>query len=139
MPWSVKAMIDIPSPAQLRDDLRQKIGEQEKEIDRLRAAIRKHRDMRGDDRCYLDDAELYAVLPEGDTRPASDSAVTEENCRRFRECRQQGREYVHPWESAARFVESYHDRVYVTAEERHVLELVAADMRKLCLPSETTK
>lgn len=32
------------------------------ELDRLRAAIRKHRDEKGDSRCWLDDAELYASL-----------------------------------------------------------------------------
>ena len=66
------------------------------EVERLRAAIRKHMNERGDDRCYLSDAELYSVLPEGDTRPAVETAVTLENCARFITCRQQGREYVSP-------------------------------------------
>ena len=66
------------------------------EIERLRTAIRTHMHMRGDDRCYLDDHDLYQVLPEGDTRPAEDSAVTLANCLRFIECRQQGREYISP-------------------------------------------
>ena len=66
------------------------------EITRLRTAIRTHRDMLGDDRCYLDDHALYLVLPEGDTRPPEDSAVTIENCQRFIQCRQQGREYISP-------------------------------------------
>jgi hypothetical protein len=66
------------------------------EVERLRAAIRKHRDYRGDNRCHLDDGELYAVLPEGDTRPAREVAVTLENCQRYIECRQKGREYVSP-------------------------------------------
>lgn len=66
------------------------------EVDRLQAAIRRHRDYRGDHRCHLDDGELYAVLPEGDTRPARETAVTIENCARYIECRQQGREYVSP-------------------------------------------
>ena len=65
-------------------------------VDVLLAAIRRHRDYRGDDRCYLNDGELYAVLPEGDTRPATDTAVTLENCQRFIARRQQGREYVSP-------------------------------------------
>lgn len=65
-------------------------------VERLRAGIRKHMNQRGDDRCHLDDGELYALLPEGDTRPAVDTAVTLENCRRFIACRQQGREYVSP-------------------------------------------
>jgi hypothetical protein len=62
----------------------------------LRSAIRRHRDYRGDDRCHLDDGELYAVLPEGDTRPAKDTEVNIENCWKFITCRQQGREYVSP-------------------------------------------
>ena len=67
------------------------------EIERLCDAIRKHMNMRGDDRCFLDDHELYeTALPEGDTRPACDTAVTIENCQRFIACRQQGREYVSP-------------------------------------------
>lgn len=28
-------------------------------------AIRKHRDQKGDDRCWMDDYELYQALPEG--------------------------------------------------------------------------
>lgn len=66
------------------------------EVSRLRAAVRKHRDYRGDDRCFQDDAELYAVLPEGDTRPAVDTAVTLENCQKYIACRQAGRVYVSP-------------------------------------------
>jgi hypothetical protein len=62
----------------------------------LEAAVRKHRDCRGDDRCHADDGELYAALPEGDTRPARETAVTLENCARYIECRQAGREYVSP-------------------------------------------
>lgn len=34
------------------------------EIMRLRNAIRYHRDQKGHDRCWLDDATLYGVLPE---------------------------------------------------------------------------
>ena len=64
--------------------------------DALLAAIRRHRDYRGDDRCHLDDGELYAALPEGDTRPLRDVAVSLENCKRFIRCRQQGIDYVSP-------------------------------------------
>lgn len=32
---------------------------------RLREAIRRHRDAEGHDRCWLNDADLYAQLPEG--------------------------------------------------------------------------
>ncbi len=34
------------------------------EVIRLRQAIRLHRDEKGHGRCWLDDARLYAVLPE---------------------------------------------------------------------------
>ena len=34
-------------------------------ISKLETAIRTHRDQRGDDRCWLDDAALYAVLDDG--------------------------------------------------------------------------
>lgn len=60
-------------------------------------AIRRHRDYRGDDRCYLDDRELYAVLPEGYTPPAQDVAVTLEQCQKFIACRSDpATEYVSP-------------------------------------------
>lgn len=62
----------------------------------LRRAVRKHMTTRGDDRCYLDDAELYSALPEGDTRPRAETAVTIENCRRFIRCRQVGQVYTSP-------------------------------------------
>lgn len=56
------------------------------EIKSLRDAIRKHRDQRGDDRCWLDDQELYKVLPEGigdaDTRLCTPDIMLE-NCKRF--------------------------------------------------------
>lgn len=68
----------------------------ETRIGELEAAIRHHRDERGDDRCHADDGRLYAVLPEGDTRPERETAVTIENCQRYIECRQTGREYVSP-------------------------------------------
>ena len=34
-------------------------------IQALEAAIRKHRDQKGDDQCWMDDQELYAVLNDG--------------------------------------------------------------------------
>lgn len=57
------------------------------EIDRLEKAIRKHRDYRGDDRCWLDDRELYAALPEGYTPRKEDVAVELERCQQFIRCR----------------------------------------------------
>lgn len=55
----------------------------EAEVERLRAAVRAHRDERGDNRCWLDDETLYRVLPEGFTPPARDSAVELERCKAF--------------------------------------------------------
>ncbi len=84
-------------------------------INELEAAIRKHRDMRGDDKCFQDDAELYGILTEGDTRPERDTAVTIENCQRYIECRQQGRDYVSPQrrieELEAKVDADYHRRM----------------------------
>ncbi len=65
-------------------------------LEDLKLAVRKHMNTRGDDRCFQDDHELYLALPEGDTRPDWEVAVTLENCTRYIECRQQGREYVSP-------------------------------------------
>jgi hypothetical protein len=53
----------------------------------LESAIRKHRDQRGDDRCWLDDEELYKTLPEGYIPPIRDSAVEIELCKKFITCR----------------------------------------------------
>lgn len=66
------------------------------ELENTRNAIRKHRDMKGDDRCHLDDGELYSILPEGDTRPIVETAVDLNNCIKYIRCRQEGREYISP-------------------------------------------
>lgn len=69
----------------------------ETRIAELEAAIRKHRDQRGDDRCWLDDEELYRTLPEGYTPPARDCAVELENCEQFiRNRKNPATEYVSP-------------------------------------------
>ena len=75
----------------------------------LQNAIRKHRDQRGDDRCWMDDEELYAVLPEGYTPPERDGAVELKNCERFIASRQNPKtEYVSPermaWDEAERII-----------------------------------
>lgn len=68
-------------------------------IDQLEAAIRRHRDERGDDRCYQDDRDLYEVLPEGYTPRAEDTAVTIENCQKYIACRHDpATKYVSPQE-----------------------------------------
>lgn len=73
------------------------LAEALKEITKLRDAIRKHRDQRGDDRCWMDDEELYKVLPEGYVPPERDTTVELENCRRYIECRHNPKtQYVSP-------------------------------------------
>jgi hypothetical protein len=55
----------------------------DREVERLRQAIRNHRDQRGDDRCWLDDEELYKALPEGYTPPPRSETVELDCCRRY--------------------------------------------------------
>jgi len=63
----------------------------EQEYNRLLEAIRKHRDQRADDRCWLDDIELYKELPEGvadaDLRLPPPLEMMS-NCLRYIGCRQ---------------------------------------------------
>jgi hypothetical protein len=58
------------------------------ELKDLRDVIRSHRDVKGDDRCWMDDADLYAALPEGYTPPARDTSVELANCERYIASRQ---------------------------------------------------
>src|SRR5574337_22320 len=62
-----------------------------KKVQDLRDAIRRHRDEKGHDRCWLDDLELYKSLPEGLkdvdlTLPSRDEFIT--NCERYHAHRQ---------------------------------------------------
>lgn len=91
-----KSMLPSGEPATVIESFKLDAAKNKAEVDRLRDAIRQHRDERGDDRCHADDGRLYAVLPEGDTRPERETAVTLENCAKYIECRQTGREYVSP-------------------------------------------
>lgn len=52
-------------------------------VKELQTAIRKHRDQRGDNRCWLDDHDLYSVLPEGYMPPKEDTCVELERCKAF--------------------------------------------------------
>ena len=64
-------------------------------IERLEAAIREHRDQKGDDRCWLDDLKLYDVL--GETPPALSlppKCEFLESCARYWEQRQRPEEKV---------------------------------------------
>jgi len=81
----------VPTPEQdaYSRGMRDATSMAQAEIERLKNAIRRHRDERGDDRCYLDDARLYEVLGEGQpdtTLPPRDVFLS--NCARFWECRQ---------------------------------------------------
>ncbi len=53
----------------------------------LEAAIRRHRNERGDDRCWRDDEVLYAALPDGHMPQEYEVAVEIENCLRYIACR----------------------------------------------------
>jgi hypothetical protein len=70
------------------------------ELDRLRAAIRAHRDQQGDDRCHLDDYELYRALGEPIPEHAcrlNDPAVMRADCDRYIAYRHDpAKEYLSP-------------------------------------------
>jgi hypothetical protein len=56
------------------------------ELERLEAAIRKHRDQKGDDRCWMDDQDLYAALGAESIHADTSLPPREEfmeSCRRF--------------------------------------------------------
>ena len=73
------------------------VTEYERRIAILENAIRKHRDERGDDRCWMDDAVLYKTLPEGFTPPVRDSSVELKMCEQYIACRHNpATEYVSP-------------------------------------------
>ncbi len=63
-----------------------------KEVMDLRSAIRHHRDQRLDDRCWMDDYELYDSLPEKAGKQTVDLRVLPQeqmmaNCERYILCR----------------------------------------------------
>lgn len=76
------------------------------ELERLRAGIRAHRDARGDDRCYLDDAALYALLGE-EVKPETALPPREvflANCARFHASRQAPGDTLAPGHMEGRWV-----------------------------------
>lgn len=78
-------------------DILEQVRELIEKVGLYEAAIRKHRDEKGDNRCWLDDDELYKVLPEGYTPPKRDQAVELDNCKKYIDCRHNpGTEYVSP-------------------------------------------
>jgi hypothetical protein len=96
------------------------VRELEAGFERYASAIRRHRDYRGDDRCWQDDEELYRVLPEGYTPPKRDTTVELTNCERYIRCRHNpGTEYVSPQREIERLkalVESLTARVAAQSE-----------------------
>lgn len=70
------------------EDTARQLADSDEQLTALTAAIRRHRDARGDDRCWMDDETLYGVLPEGYTPPARDSAVELARCQQFIASRQ---------------------------------------------------
>lgn len=81
------------------------------EVERLRTAIREHRDTRGDDRCWQDDETLYKTLPEGYEPPRRDASVELDLCRQYIACRRNpATEYVSPQrriEELEKFISQY--------------------------------
>lgn len=67
------------------------------QVKKLHRAIRKHRNQRGDDRCWLNDVELYKVLPDYnpqiETTPPP-KCVFLQNCERYWASRQESFTYV---------------------------------------------
>jgi len=68
------------------------------EVERFKNAIRKHRDQKGDDRCWLDDLDLYSMLDDGE--PVDFSLPPKEeflkSCERFYCQRQNPAAQTHP-------------------------------------------
>lgn len=74
--------------AELREEnagLRSESADKTLEIQRLKVAIRKHRDQKADDRCWMDDVALYETLGDGvilDNHVGDKDAMLA-NCSRF--------------------------------------------------------
>lgn len=82
--WAQFVWLGGVGVADTDEDLRMRVcAAADARVERLRDAIRAHRDVRGDDRCWMDDETLYGVLPEGYAPPSRDSDIELENCKRF--------------------------------------------------------
>lgn len=89
--------------------------------DALEAAIRRHRDQRGDDRCWMDDEVLYVALPEGFVPPERDSLVELARCQEYIACRHNpATRYVSPQRRIEELEREYADLrgKLMTAAER---------------------
>ena len=93
------------------------------ELERLRAAIRKHRAQKADDRCVEDDDELYAALGDGILcdRRVGDKEAMLRNCARFIERRTTGGGWPTYAEIEAR----------LALLERHVRTLIGSGLSNL--------
>ena len=68
----------------MNESLQKKVVALTQENTVLKTAIRKHRDQRGDDRCWMDDDELYRVLNEPlFDRPMPSPDKMLKNCEKF--------------------------------------------------------
>jgi hypothetical protein len=83
--------------------IERQLGEKQAEIDRqaakierLRAAIREHRDQEGDDRCWLDDMRLYNALDEG-----QEDCTLPPKCEFLKSCERYWEQRQSPGEKAA--------------------------------------
>lgn len=92
----------------------------------LQGAVRRHRDQRGDDRCWMDDHELYAALPEGYEPPPLDVAICIEHCHKFLATREHPEtKYVSPQrrieqlETQLKAAMDERDRVYAALDNRN--------------------
>ena len=82
---------------QSEDDIFEGTVKLAREYNKLLEAIRNHRDQRGDDRCWMDDEELYKVLPEGYNPPKRDTTVELKLCEKYINCRRNpNTEYISP-------------------------------------------
>jgi hypothetical protein len=70
-------------------NLRGEVLSLKEKIKILHDAIKKHRDQKSDDRCWMDDQELYAVLNDGNLgdNHVGDIEQMRHNCNRFLENR----------------------------------------------------
>lgn len=85
----------------------------------LRAAVRSHRDQKGDDRCWMDDEVLYHALPEGYTVPERDTTVELAHCEQFIRCRMNPKtRYISP----QRRIEELEARVKELEDENRILQ-----------------
>ena len=76
---------------------------------KLEQGVRTHRDQRGDDRCWMDDENLYKLLPEGYTAPKREVAVELELCKKYLQCRRNpATTYVSP----QRRIEELSEKLY---------------------------